>query len=146
MINNFYFLVLDYLKSSLNLMIVSMFVLQSRQVEDVQNCEPQTLWLSINARLDNLSLNFPVYWVKIFQNMTQPIIPKQQNLLRLYQTQRSVQKTIPKVIIKKNVNFVCKWCDLIFTWKHNTETWKHKLLFLVFWYFAFLYSLSFIHG
>ena len=42
MINNFHFLVLDYLKSCLNLMIVSMFVLESRQVRDVQNSEHQT--------------------------------------------------------------------------------------------------------
>ena len=40
-INNFYFLVLDYLESWLNLMIVSMFILESKQVVDVQNCQPQ---------------------------------------------------------------------------------------------------------
>ena len=34
-INNFYFLVLDYLESWLNLMIVSMYVLDSRQVGDL---------------------------------------------------------------------------------------------------------------
>ena len=39
--NNFYFLVLDYLESWLNLMIVSMFILESKQVVDVQNCQPQ---------------------------------------------------------------------------------------------------------
>ena len=37
-----YFLVFDYLKSWLNLMIVLMFVLESRQVGNVQNHEPQT--------------------------------------------------------------------------------------------------------
>ena len=37
-----YFLVFDYLKSWLNLMIVLMFVLESRQVANVQNHEPQT--------------------------------------------------------------------------------------------------------
>ena len=41
-INKFYFLVLDYLESWLNLMIVSMFVLESRQVGDVRNRERQT--------------------------------------------------------------------------------------------------------
>ena len=55
--SNFYFLVLDWL----NLMIVWMFVLESWQVGNVGNCEPQTQWLSVNARLDTLSLNFPVY-------------------------------------------------------------------------------------
>ena len=35
MINNFYFLVLDNLESWLNRMIVSMFVLESRQVGGV---------------------------------------------------------------------------------------------------------------
>ena len=40
-LNNFYFLVLDYLESWLNLMIVSMFILESKQVVDVQNCQPQ---------------------------------------------------------------------------------------------------------
>ena len=38
----FYFLVLDYLESWLKLIIVSMFVLESRQVGDVRNHEPQT--------------------------------------------------------------------------------------------------------
>ena len=56
-IDNFYFLVLDYLKSWLNLVIVSMFILESRQVGDVRNREPQTRWLSVNARVDTLSLN-----------------------------------------------------------------------------------------
>ena len=55
-VHNFYFLVLDYLESWLNLMIVSMFVLESRQVGDI------------------LSLNFPVYWVEIFQNVTQNLL------------------------------------------------------------------------
>ena len=41
MINNFYFFVLDYLESLLNLMIVSMLVLDSRQVGDIQNHEPR---------------------------------------------------------------------------------------------------------
>ena len=41
-LNNFYFLFLDYLESWLNLMILSMFVLESKQVGYVQNCEPQT--------------------------------------------------------------------------------------------------------
>ena len=41
-VNNFYFLVLDYLKSYFNLMIISVFVLVSRQVEDFQNYELQT--------------------------------------------------------------------------------------------------------
>ena len=41
-INTFYFLVLNYLKSWLNLMIVSVFVSERRQLEDVQNREPQT--------------------------------------------------------------------------------------------------------
>ena len=40
-INNVYF-VLDYLESWLNFMIVSMFILESRQMGDVRNCEPQT--------------------------------------------------------------------------------------------------------
>ena len=40
-IHNVYFLVLDYLEPWLNFMIVSMFVLESRQVGDVQNPEPQ---------------------------------------------------------------------------------------------------------
>ena len=41
-INNFYFLDLDYLESWLNLMIVSMFVLESKEVGDVRIREPQT--------------------------------------------------------------------------------------------------------
>ena len=41
-INTFYFLVLNYLKSWLNLMIVSVFVSERRQLEDVQNRESQT--------------------------------------------------------------------------------------------------------
>ena len=96
-------------------MIVSMFVLESRQMGDIWNCEPQTWWLSISSRLDTISLNFPVYWFEIFQNMTQnPLSQNYVNGLHLYQTQNSVQKTIPKVIIK-NSNFVCKWYDFIFT-------------------------------
>ena len=58
LINNFYFLVLDYLESWLNLIIVSMFVLENRQVRDLRNREPQTRWLSVNATLDTRSLNF----------------------------------------------------------------------------------------
>ena len=41
-INNFYFLDLDYLESWLNPMIVSMFVLESKEVGDVRIREPQT--------------------------------------------------------------------------------------------------------
>ena len=37
---NVYFFVVDYLESWLNLMIASMFLLESRQVEDIQNREP----------------------------------------------------------------------------------------------------------
>ena len=37
-------------------MNVLMFVLDSRQVGDAWSHEPQTRWLSINARLDTLSL------------------------------------------------------------------------------------------
>ena len=73
MINNFYFLVLDYLESTLNLMIVSMLALEGRQVGDVRNREPQTLWLSVKASPDTLSRNFPVYWIEIFQNVTQNV-------------------------------------------------------------------------
>ena len=54
--NDSHFLVLDYLEAWHNLMIVSMFVLESRQVGDI------------------LSLNFPVYWVEIFQNVTQNLL------------------------------------------------------------------------
>ena len=79
-INNFYFLVLDYLESWLNLIIVSMFVLESRQVEDVRNREPQTRWLSVNARLGTLSLNFSVYWVQIFQNVTQNLLSQNKKI------------------------------------------------------------------
>ena len=98
MINNFYFLALDYLESWLNLVIVSLFVLDSRQVGEVWNREPQTRWLSINARPDTLSLNFIVYWVKIFENLTQNSLSQNcVNLLHFYHTQSSVQTTITKV-------------------------------------------------
>ena len=41
--HNFYFLVLDYLQCWLNLMTVSMFVLESRQVgPPLRNPKPQT--------------------------------------------------------------------------------------------------------
>ena len=39
-INNCYFLVLNYLESWLNLLIVSMFVLKCWQVGDIQNRKP----------------------------------------------------------------------------------------------------------
>ena len=63
----------------LNLMIVSMFVLDSRQEGDIWNCELQIWWPGINVRLETLPNstlytllnNFPVYWVEIFQNVTQ---------------------------------------------------------------------------
>ena len=64
---------------------------ESRQVGDVQNREPQTRWLSVNARLDTLSLNFPVCWVEIFQNVTQNLLSQNYvNLLYLYHTQSSL--------------------------------------------------------
>ena len=88
-INDFYLLVSDYLESWLNFMIVSMFILEIRQVGDVRNCEPQTQWLSLNSRLDT-SLNFLVYWVEIFQNAIQNLLSQNYvNLLHLYHTQTS---------------------------------------------------------
>ena len=57
--DDFFFLVSDYLETWLNLMTVSIFFLKSRQGE------PQTRWLSVNARLDTFSLDFPFYRVKI---------------------------------------------------------------------------------
>ena len=121
MINNFYFLVLYYLESWLNLMIVSMLVLGSGQVGDLWNCEPQKRWLCINARLNTLSV-----LTSLGQNISKcdskPTTPKLCKSSKSYYTQSSVQATIPMVIIKKSFNFVCRWCDLIFTKKHNTET------------------------
>ena len=114
-INNFHFLVLNYLESWLNLMNISKFLLERRQVGDIWNREPQTWWLSTNARLDTLSLNFLVYWFEIFQNVTQNLLSKNYLNLHFYHAQSSVQKTISKVVTKKKFNFVCKWYDLIFT-------------------------------
>ena len=113
-IHNVYFLVLDYLEPWLNFMIVSMFVLESRQAGDVQNPEPQTQWLSVNARLDTLSLNFPVYKVKIFQNVTQNLLSQNfVNLLHL--------SSLMNVKIKLDL-----------------KTFKRKNLVLVFWNFLVL--------
>ena len=39
-VNNFYFIVLIYLECWLNLLVVSMYVLESRQVGDICNQEP----------------------------------------------------------------------------------------------------------
>ena len=96
-------------------MIVWMFVLDSRQVGNVGNCEPQTQWLSVNARLGTLRLNFPVYWFEIFPNVIQNLFSQNYvNLLHVYCTQKSVEKIIWKVI-KKNFSFVSEWFDLTFT-------------------------------
>ena len=114
-IHNVYFLVLDYLEPWLNFMIVSVFVLESRQVGDVQNPEPQTQWLSVNARLDTLSVNFPVYKVKIFQNVTQNLLSQNcVNLLHL--------SPLMNVKIKLDL-----------------KTFKRKNLVLVFWNFLSSY-------
>ena len=83
-IHNFHFLVLDYLESWLNLMIVSVFVLESRQVGNIQNHESQTQWLSISARLNT------IYRVKIFQNVTQNLLS--QNYANLLYTSLSYTK------------------------------------------------------
>ena len=106
-INNFHFLVLDCLEFWLNLMIVSVFISESRQVGDVQNPEPQTR-LSANARFDTLSLNLPVYWVEIFQNVTQNLLSQNYvNLLHIHHTQSSVQKTITMAIKRRtSISFV----------------------------------------
>ena len=130
-INNFYFFVLDYLEPWLNLIIISVFILESRQAGEVRNREPQTRWLLVNARIDTLSLNFAVYWVEIFQIVTQNLLSQNYvDLLHLYHAQR------------------CKWCHdvickcvILYSLRNITQ----KLLFLIFWYFAFLYSLSFMH-
>ena len=106
-INNFYFFVLDYLGSWLNLMIVSMFVLESRQVRVIQNHKPQTQRLSINAKLDTLSLKFPVYWVKIFQNVTENLLSQNYiNHLHLYHAQSSVQKFQRLLLRRTSILFV----------------------------------------
>ena len=73
-VTNFCFLILDYLESWFNLMIISVVYFREQASADVQNCEPQTQRLSINATLKTCSLIFLVYWVKIFQNVTQNLI------------------------------------------------------------------------
>ena len=80
-------------------------VLESTQVGDVWSHEPQTRWLSINVRLDTLSL----LGQSISKCDSKPIIPKLH--LHVYHAQSSVWKTIPKVIIQKNFNFASK-CNL----------------------------------
>ena len=54
-----------------------------------------------------LSLNFLVYWVDIFQNVTHNLLYQNYiNLLHHYHTQSSVQKTILRVIIQKSTKAV----------------------------------------
>ena len=56
-------------------MIVSVFVLESRQMGTFEFVNPKHDDKSVNARLDSpsLSLNFPVCWVEIFQDVTQNV-------------------------------------------------------------------------
>ena len=83
-----------------------MFVLESRQVGTFQivnskhNGWALTQGLTLSV-LTSLSTGFNYFLMDL-----KPIIPK------LSRT-KSVQKTIPKVIIQKNFNFVSK-CDLVF--------------------------------
>ena len=84
-------------------MIASLFFLQCRQVGDVQNREPQTQWLCVNARLDTLSLNFPVYWVEIFQNVVQNLLSQNYvNLLHLFHLMNVKTKLHSKTFKRKN--------------------------------------------
>ena len=76
-----------------------------------------------------LCLNFPVYWVEIFQNVTHNLLSQNYiNLLHLYDVQSYyIQKTISKVIIalsmlnakhpNKHVNDV-----ILNSLRHNIET------------------------
>ena len=84
-------------------MIVSMFVLESR-LGDVRNREPQTRWLSANARFDTLSINFPVYWVEILENGTQSLLSQNYaNLLYLLPLMNVKTKLDPKTFKRNNL-------------------------------------------
>ena len=67
---------------------------------------PKLDWASMQG--STLSLNLPVYWVEIFQNVTQNLLSQNYvNLLHLHHTQSSVQKTVTKVIKRRtSISFV----------------------------------------
>ena len=67
--NNFYFLVSEFW---LSLMLVSMFVLESRQVVHSKSWTPNTM-TERQCKAQHSPFYFPVYWVEIFQK---PNFPK----------------------------------------------------------------------
>ena len=85
--NNFYFLVSEFW---LNLMIVSMFVLESRQVVHSKSWTPNTM-TERQCKAQHSPFYFPVYWVEIFQN---PNFPKLYANLKSFSYLPESQNTI----------------------------------------------------